>query len=44
MLIRCKKGFANIFGLTQDTSTKRDTNLDLDEVHRMTKTGSHGNQ
>ena len=32
MLIRCK----NIFALTQDISTKRDTDLDLDEVHRMT--------
>ena len=26
----------NIFALTQDTSTKLDTNLDLDEVHHMT--------
>ena len=36
MLIRFKNGFVNIFALTQDTSTKLDTNLDLDDVHRMT--------
>ena len=35
MLINAKIVFANIFALTRDTSTKLDTNLDLDEVHRM---------
>ena len=44
MLIRCIKGFANIFALTKDTSTKRDMNLDLDEVNRMIYTDHHGNQ
>ena len=34
--IRCKRGFANIFTLTQDTSTKLETKLDLDDLHYMT--------
>ena len=42
--LEAKFFFANIFALTQDTSTKLDTNLDLDEVHRMTLIGYHGNQ